>query len=175
MAKYDALGKALDNFVTQMGNDRLNDLNNELISAKIGLELTRDDYLEAKKSSNEWENALNVIVDNFSQTNVSLETLNQQLGTPGGYNVVNNIKKPTELNYASKAKYYDNVANEYRDRYNKVNSILRNQIEYAKQIQQGGIAAPILGSSEEDWNLEDVNIEAYRFMKGLDEETPSPL
>ena len=173
---FRELGLALNRLLMLKESGDLRQLNSDILDAKVRLELERDNYIDSKKEAKKWEDAVLVIEEQFSETGIALDKLNEQLGTPGGVsNLINNISEAETLSYSTKADEFDTKAEIYKERYKAVNKIIDEQIGLAKSIQSGGIITPILGASPTEWDPEDVGVEAYRHHVGLTDDQETPL
>ena len=173
---FRELGLALNRLLMLRESSDLRQLNSDILDAKVRLELERDNYVDSKKEAKKWEDAVLVIEEQFSETGIALDKLNEQLGTPGGVsNLINNISEAETLSYSTKAEEFDTKAEIYKERYKAINEVMDQQIGLAKSIQSGGIITPILGASPTKWDPEDVGVEAYRHHVGLTDKEETPL
>ena len=173
---FRELGLALNRLLMLKESSNLRELNSDILDAKVRLELERDNYMDSKREAKKWEDAVLVIEEQFSETGIALDKLNEQLGTPGGVSsLLNNLSEAETLSYSTKAEEFDTKAEIYKARYGEINKIMDQQIGLAKSIQSGGIITPILGASPTGWDPEDVGVEAYRHHVGLTDDQETPL
>ena len=173
---FRELGLALNRLLMLKESSDLRELNSDILDAKVRLELERDNYMDSKKEAKKWEDAGLVIEEQFTDTGIALDKLNEELGTPGGVeSLLNNLEEAETLSFSSKAGDFNTKAEIYKERYKKINSIMDEQIGLAKSIQSGGIITPVLGASPTEWDPEDLGVDAYRHHLGLDESQETPL
>ena len=135
---FRELGLALNRLLMLKESSDLRELNSDILDAKVRLELERDNYMDSKKEAKKWEDAVLVIEEQFTDTGIALDKLNEELGTPGGVeSLLNNLEEAETLSFSSKAGDFNTKAEIYKERYKKINSIMDEQIGLAKSIQSG--------------------------------------
>lgn len=173
--QFRELGRALDRLLIMKQGADLRALNQDIIQAKLQLELERDNYVESKRNAQKWEDAVETITEQFGDTGVSLDLLNKELGDHSeAYSVLDSLNKLETTSYSERAKYYNTKADVYKERYQTIDNVMDNQIGLAKKIQQGGIIKPVLGDSPDQWDIEDITEPALRRHLGLKEGEPTP-
>ena len=90
---FRELGLALNRLLMLKESSDLRELNSDILDAKVRLELERDNYMDSKKEAKKWEDAVLVIEEQFTDTGIALDKLNEELGTPGGVeSLLNNLR-----------------------------------------------------------------------------------
>ena len=165
---YAALSQALNRFSMTKQNSELQKLNMDIVKAQAELQLLGSQYQKSVSTSLSKEEELNTVMDTFNETNVSLETLNQQLGTGGGFNVLDSLNKIESNNYTNFINYENEKTEVLQSRIDAVQSVLTNDIAIAQSIQGGGLSSPILGASSTLYDPEDLTEEGLKTYLGSD-------
>tara|TARA_R100001082_G_scaffold110046_2_gene88734 strand:+ start:415 stop:1629 length:1215 start_codon:yes stop_codon:yes gene_type:complete len=128
-------------------------------------------YQDAKTESIRNERLYNETRQKYLETGLSLEKLNDMFKTNKSLKVLDDISTVKADDYAARADYYSDQAMNFATKTDIMSGVLVDDVRKAKNIMAGG-AGPTGGSDLTGWDVQDINIDAFKAFYGEDAVTP---
>ena len=130
----------------------------------------RDSKAEAMTNEKQYE-ALKL---KYLDTGLSLEGLTELFKTDSSMRILGDLTKIKADDYSSRADHYDDKAYNFARKADMMAGVITGDVRRSQNIMAGG-AGPTGGVKPTEWDIQDVNIEAFKETYGEEAVTPQVL